>query len=94
MKYEILYEGGLSERDEFEMECKGYRSHVMVKIRDRLYPVCFYDPVRLAQDMEYEDVIGEPGLIVIKNVTKEEIEKAVVKLIEEGFFSHIVPLKE
>lgn len=53
--------------------------------------VVFYDPIRLSQDLEEEvklgnGFIGEPGLIVIPEVTWEHMESAVCRLFDEGYF--------
>jgi hypothetical protein len=49
----------------------------------------FYDPVRLAQDLEVEEIMFEVGLTIVKDVTKENIEKAVAKMWKEGFFDKL-----
>lgn len=51
----------------------------------------FFDPVRLAQELAQEVAdgrafIGEPGLIVLPEVTRETMERAARVLAEEGFF--------
>ena len=59
----------------------------------------FYDPIRLAQDLESEmqsgdAFIAEPGLIVIPRVTLAYMEAAVKKLFEKGYFNNLLPFKE
>lgn len=91
-KPRLIFEGGFSERDAFEAKASGYRSHVWAELPcgDR-YPLVFYDPVRLSQDLEEESragtaFIGEPGLVVIPEVTRELMEAAVYRLHQEGYF--------
>jgi len=61
----------MDEREWFEAEQKGYLSHARVRMADgAAYPVMFYEPGRLAQDLEYETSTGrmciaEPSLIVL-----------------------------
>jgi hypothetical protein len=61
------------------------------------YPLAFYDPGRLSQDLEVEaqsghPFIGEPGLIVIPEVTRELMECAVARLYDEGYFETLRPV--
>ena len=60
--------------------------------------VFFYDPIRLAQDLETDARFGEPfiakpGLIVIPSVTLEYMEKAVKILYKKGYFNTLVPIQ-
>ena len=92
------YPADFDERAEFEMTPKGYLCGGSVELRDgRRYPVTFYDPVRLAQDVEASGSYGvpmlaEPGLVVIPEVTREVIERAIPELIELRFFDHLKPI--
>jgi hypothetical protein len=80
------------ERDNLERPAKGWLDGVKVtKANGKNYLLSFYDPTRLAQDLEEELKIGkagivEKGLIVIKEVTKENIEKAIAQADREGYF--------
>ena len=61
------------------------------------YPVFFYDPVRLRQDLDADASQGrpyaaEPGMIVLPAVTRAAIRQAVEQLVEDGFFRHLKPL--
>jgi hypothetical protein len=94
---------GLTEFDEWaqvEAEARGYLSHIFVRQADgKLYPVVFYDCVRLAQDLESEISTGkmciaDPGLIIVPSVTLSNIVTAIEKLSEEGSFSNFVPVPE
>ena len=81
-----------------EARDRGYLSHVCVELEDgSKYPVIFYDPVRLKQDLEEVTRIGhpcvaDPGMIVIPEVTREYMNKAITILAQEGFFSYLQPL--
>ena len=99
-KPELIFEGGFDEREEAECRDRGYRSHVWVELAngDR-YPAVFYDPVRLRQDLETEfkagnPCIGEPGLIVVPEVTRKNMEKAICRLVVEGFFESFRPVTQ
>ena len=89
----LVFAFEFDERAAYEAEGRGYLSHAHVELPDGCkYPVVFYDPVRLQQDLEEEVTTGnpyiaEPGMIVIPNVTLENMENAVSKLYCEGFFS-------
>lgn len=79
------------ERAEFEMPSKGYLAGGIVETPDGKYPVTFFDPVRLAQDLELTGehgfaVVAEPGLIVIPEVTRDAIAGTIEELIRQRFF--------
>ena len=64
-----------------------------------LVPLIFYDPVRLQQDLIENaklgnPYIGEPGIIVIPEITLEAMKTAVQGLYDDGYFSHFVPFYE
>ena len=89
--YKIIFEGGLNDREKFEMEARGYRSHVTFQWQNKEYSVVFYDPIRLGQDIEDEHVIAEHGLIIVKSVTEETICKAIDQLIRDNYFIGLKP---
>lgn len=86
------------DRAEWEAESKGWLSGVEVELpAGGRYPLFCYDRVRLAQDAESDAASGrpalcEPGLVVIPEVTRAAILRAVPFLIQEGFFNHLKPL--
>jgi len=60
IKYPIEWD----ERDRFERPMKGWLDHVTVETDDgRTFNLSFYDPVRLAQDLEEEVKQGRAGII-------------------------------
>jgi hypothetical protein len=90
---ELLFVGGLSERVAAEAQARGYLSHVIAKIEGMgLFALFFWDPTRLKQDLDTEPYIADPGMIVISEVTKDKMEKAVRDLANTSFFERLVPL--
>lgn len=94
----LHFEYGFDEREAFEAHSRGFRSHVTVEFEngDR-FPVFFYDPITLAQDVEREasrgiPCVAEPGMIVIPEITLENMRSAVARVIAEGFFDHVRPV--
>jgi hypothetical protein len=93
----LIFKERFDERLAFEVEQKGWCGIGVVELPngDRMN-VFFYDPVRLAQDLEAdmksgEVCIAEPGLIVIPKVTLQYMEAAVKQLFENGYFNSLVP---
>lgn len=75
------------ERWAFETEAKGYCGTVRVRfVGGEEYHLTFYDPVRLAQDLEVEGIIAEPGLVVVPKVTEAAMRKSILRLAASGFF--------
>lgn len=87
---EIIYEYD-TELAEYEAEQKGWRQDVVVKIGDKKYKVYVTALIRLQQDFEAEmECQGYystvPNTIIVKNVTKKEIEDVILKLYRNKFF--------
>ena len=79
------------ERDNIERPGKGWLDNVKVIIDGKEHILTFYDPFRLSQDLKEESrstktAIIEKGLVVVKEVTKENIEKAIEQADKEGNF--------
>jgi hypothetical protein len=97
-KPRVVFEGGFDEREAMESKDRGYRSHVWAELGDgERYPLVFYDAVRLQQDLDNEARAGSPyiaetGLIVLQEVTKENMELAVARLVDEGYFESLKPV--
>ncbi len=92
----LLFTENFDERTAFEIEEKGWCGIALVElpggVRVKLF---FYDPVRLAQDLENglargAVCIAEPGMIVVPKVTRKYMEKAVNQLFENGYFNKIL----
>ncbi|MGL6196937.1 MAG: hypothetical protein ACRC2T_19155 [Thermoguttaceae bacterium] len=93
----LVFVGGFIDRDNFEMPLKGYRGDVYLEIEKEInYPLFFYDPTRIGQDVDYDEkngkpCVAEPGMIVICEVTLKNIIKSVKYLLHEGFFDRQKP---
>ncbi len=99
-KPQLVFSGLFDEREEAECQARGYRSHVWAELpTGERYALTFYDAVRLAQDLEVETAAGnpyiaEPGLIVLDQVTRENMEGAIHRMAEGGFFESMRPERE
>ena len=95
--YMISFPEWYDERAEFETPSKGFLGGVVVRTDDgSSYELYFTDPVRLQQTLEDDVQEGrpfytEPGLVVLPEVTREAIRKAVAGLWQDGFFRHLKP---
>jgi len=89
-----------SDQDAFEARGRGYLSHVLAQLGEgRLYPLFFYDAVRLQQDLEESAKYGrpfvaDPGMIVVPEITLDAMKQAVEQLSRESFFDHLTPVTE
>lgn len=90
---------GFDERIQFDAEQRGlyYLAIVRLPGGERVQ-VGFYDPLRIAQDLEREgrrkgSCVAIPGMIVIPNVTREYMESAVQELWRGEFFDHLMRLQ-
>ena len=92
----LLFEANFDERLACEVEQKGWCGIGSVELPSGArVKVFFYDPVRLAQDLETDlkfgdTCIAEPGMIVIPRVTLDHMERAVSQLYEKGYFNNFV----
>jgi hypothetical protein len=89
-----------SEQDAFEARSRGYLSHVLVELEGgKLYPVFFYDPTRLQQDLAEgvrcgHPFVADPGMIVVPEVSPQAMQDAADRLVEDGFFEHLTAITE
>lgn len=87
--FQVVFPDWYDERGEWEAKEKGWLDGVELRLADgKTQPLFFYDPVRLAQDLEAEarqgrPCVGQAGMIVIPEVTREAILTAVEKLLDE-----------
>src|SRR5205823_1300742 len=94
----IHFHPDFNERAEWVMPDRGYLSHTVVELDDgSRYPVFFFEPTRLRQELEIDTKSGrpylaEPGMIVVPEVTRAAIHVAVERLANEGYFQHLRPL--
>jgi hypothetical protein len=94
----IVYGDGFDELAAIEASWRGYLGSVQAELDDGTrYTLTFYDHVRLGQSLEYEVSRGrpfytDPGLIVLSEVTVENVETAVQTLCAEGYFEYLRPV--
>ena len=93
MRYNILY-GEKTEIAEFEAINKGYRNDITVVINEKKYKLYITDMIRLHQDFDSETedegtFQNEPNMIIVKEVSNEEIEKTIEELFNQGFFDKL-----
>jgi len=94
MEPKIEFSVTTDERWAYETECRGYCPDVVVAFPDGTrYRLTFYDPVRLAQDLEEEGFIGDPGLVVIPRVTEAQIRSTVERLVAQEYFGSLRPIE-
>jgi hypothetical protein len=88
----LVFKYPFDEAAAYDAEARGYLSYASVELGNGArYPVVFYDPVRLQQDLEVEvgegrAFIAEPGLIIVPEVTLARMQAAVERLSQTGFF--------
>jgi hypothetical protein len=77
-----------------EVESKGWFGDARLSFSGRRYRLNFYDPVRLAQEIESELQRGrcflEPNLVVVRSLTRPNMEAAAAQLIELGSVSLLI----
>ena len=87
---------GFNERDEWEMERKGF-VYAFLEFKDgRKYSVMFIDPVRLHQDIQDTLQSGssyyfERNMVVVTDVTMGGIQNVIPDLIRNGFLLNRLP---
>jgi hypothetical protein len=96
--YTVLFPPWFDEQFELETVAKGYLRDVEIRFDEGAsYRLYFTDPVRLRQDAESEFemgriAFGEPGLVVIPEVTRANVLAAVEELFASKFFESFRPL--
>jgi hypothetical protein len=89
----------LDDRAAYEIEKKGFFEHAIANLPEgRRVKVSFWDPGRLAQDLEMEVKqghvsLGQPGLIVVSRVTVENMKRAVKEQYENGYFDRLMGIQ-
>ena len=77
----------------WEVEYKGWFNDVILEFKGKSYKLKFYDPVRLAQyiddELKSNSLFYEENLLVVKLVTRVNIENAVKLLIESDRISEL-----
>jgi hypothetical protein len=90
--FQVIFPEWYDMRGEWEAKAKGWLQGIEVRFANGdAYPLFFYDPVRLAQDLEADTKHGRPfiahaGMIVVPEITREVILDVIEKLVDEAFF--------
>jgi hypothetical protein len=93
--FTVMFPDWYDARAEFETPSKGYLPEVEVRLENGVrYKLYFIDLVRLQQTLEDDvqagrEYFAEPGMVVLPQVTTEAIQKAVVGLVEDGYFQRL-----
>lgn len=78
----------------WDVEAKGCFGGAQLSAAGKTYKLNFYDPVRLAQEIDAElrrgQIFFESNLVVVKSVTREEMEQAVNALLRAGRCGELV----
>ncbi len=86
------------EGDDWLISSKGWFCHNFVELENgNRYQVCFFDKGRLVQHLDDNEKIGqsffiENALIVLSEVTVENMEKAIKEADRQGFFDNLKPI--
>lgn len=91
-----IYFGEKNELAEFEAINRGYRSDIFALVNEEIYRLHVYDIIRLKQDFESEvEDYGffsvEPNLIIVKEVSLENIRQTIERLFYQKFFEKLKP---
>jgi hypothetical protein len=77
-----------------EVESKGWYGEARLSFTGRRYRLNFYDPARLAQEIDGEIRRGrfffEPNLVIVQSLTRPNMENAVTQMIELGSASSLI----
>ena len=81
---------------EWEATAKGCFSEGWLIVEGKQYRLNFYDAARINQEIEGElgnrGVFFEPNLVIVRSVTKAEMEAAVEQLVRSGFSASLMPV--
>lgn len=88
-----------SDLTEVESKDKGYRNDIYVCLGENYYKIYIYDIVRLQQDFETEfEEYGfysiDPNLILVNEVSNDEIIYTIEKIVRQQYFEKLKPLGE
>ncbi len=90
-EYSIGFVNGITDREISEMESRGYLSHVYIvnKRTQQYWPLCFYDCIRISQDIDDERYVNDIGLTVVKEVTLDIIHGTCESFIRTSDFTKV-----
>lgn len=86
--------------DDLLIRSKGWFCHNYVELENGLrFKVCFFDQLRLGQELEANLLAGKPyfienALIVLPELTIENMQKAIIEAARTGFFDRLRPLDQ
>lgn len=90
--YRIIFPNGFDDYA-WEVESKGWLQGVIVILDGKKYPITFYDPVRLSQDIDgelsAEGFFFEGNLVVLKNIDRDSTERTIGKIVETGVVAQL-----
>ena len=79
----------------WEVESKGCFFEAILFVNNQTYQISFYDPIRLIQeikdDIDCTGVFFERNLVVVRSVTRTNMQEAVDMLINSSRHSYLVP---
>jgi len=82
---------------ELEVTSKGWFPEAELIVSGKRYRLNFYDPVRLGQDIEGELAEGrvffEPNVVVVRSVTRVNMEQAAEHLAQSVYVEMLIPEK-
>lgn len=80
---------------EWEVTAKGYFSEARLTVSEKHYRLNFYDATRLGQEIESElgrgGMFFEPNLVIIRSVTRLDMERAAEQLVQSGQVALLTP---
>lgn len=80
---------------EWEVTAKGCFSGARITVSGKHYRLNFYDAVRLNQEIKSElesgSVFFEPNLVVVRSVTRADMEQAAEQLVQSGQVASLIP---
>jgi hypothetical protein len=78
---------------EWEVTAKGCFSGARMTVSGKEYRLNFYDAARLGQEVESALENGgmffEPNLVIVRSVTRAEMERAVEQLVQSGLVASL-----
>lgn len=79
----------------WEVQAKGCFADALLTVAGRRYRLNFYDPTRLNQEIESELERGvafaEPNLVIVRTVTRSDMEQAAEMLVRSGQANTLMP---
>lgn len=79
----------------WEVQAKGCFAEALMTVAGKRYRLNFYDPARLNQEIESELERGvaftEPNLVIVRSVTKSDMQQAAEMLAQSGQANTLAP---